>query len=107
MTTTAKTDPIRIAIARVVSYREIVSTHGYDLGRTPKTRTMRRAEAAMWINRGTSADLAKAEAYVAKENATRSPDDSAGPWKVFTFPVSEKDPLTAAKKAAMEADDRS
>lgn len=48
------------------------------------------AKACVWLNRGNDEDLAKARQFAATEGYT-----------VFTFPTSERDPLTKAKALIM------
>lgn len=63
-----------------------------DLGERPTMRTVRRAKAAMWLNRGTAADVDAAKRYAAGQG-----------HHVFTFPISVRDPLAAAKDAVLRA----
>lgn len=65
-----------------------------DTGRTerrdgnyfPVFEAAKRAVACVWLNKGTAADLARAEAYAKAEGFT-----------VITFPTNEPDPLGKAK----------
>jgi hypothetical protein len=49
-----------------------------------------RPEACVWLNEGTEDDIVKAKAFAKTEG-----------YRVMTFPVSEKDPLSKARKAVM------
>lgn len=62
-----------------------------DIGERPPMRPARLAKAAMWVNDGNAADLAKAERYAAREG-----------YRVLTF-TGEPDPLGAAKAAVLRA----
>jgi hypothetical protein len=62
----------------------------HDLGERPKFVDVEKAHAAVWINRGTQADLAKAHAYIQKTYPATG--------HVFTYPVTEKDPLGRARR---------
>jgi hypothetical protein len=61
-----------------------------DLGERPSMRPTRLAKAAMWLRKGTEADVEKARAYAAREG-----------HRVLTFPASERDPIGAAKAAVL------
>lgn len=63
-----------------------------DLNWFPEYEVCRVAKAAMWTNKGTSADIEKAEAYITTEKRDR-PDIA-----VLVYPVGEKDPLGRAKR---------
>lgn len=61
-----------------------------DMNWFPEFRAEAEGKACMWMNKGSAADVAKAEAYAAKEG-----------WKVFTYPTTERDPLGKAKAAVL------
>jgi hypothetical protein len=61
-----------------------------DLNWFPEFRTELEGKACMWANKGTDADLVKARDYAEKEGLL-----------VLTFDASEKDPLAAAREAAV------
>ena len=67
-----------------------------DLGAQPRMRTVRRPKAAMWLRRGTDADLARARAYCAAENARRG--EGEGPLRAVVLPDDEPEPLAVARK---------
>lgn len=75
-----------IVIAHTVIDREPVGSWRHDLGEHPKFIEVTRAKTAIWLNDGTEADVEKAKAYAASEDAY-----------VFTYPTSEPDPLKRAK----------
>lgn len=54
----------------------------------PEFVAKRVVKALVWLNEGTAADVAKAERYAAQEGYT-----------VLTFPLSERNPLEAARAA--------
>ena len=56
----------------------------------PEYRTDWEGKAAMWLRKGTEADIQKAKAHAAKEG-----------WTVYTFPTSERQPLEKAKQAIL------
>ena len=59
-----------------------------DLGARPGMKSVRTAYAAVWLNKGNKADIAKAEMHAA-ENESR---------RVFVYPTSERKPLERARK---------
>lgn len=65
----------------------------------PKTRTIPRAMTAMWLNEGTAADVKKAKQYL----VTDRPPEGSTFGAVYTYPVTEKDPLGRAKRDALAA----
>lgn len=73
-----------------------------DLGARPGFRLEVQGRAAMWLRRGTAADVAKAKAYAETETA-KNTDTARGPVQVFTFPTSEAEPLEAARRAVVAA----
>lgn len=50
------------------------------------------ARSAIWLNKGTRADAAKAAEYAAKDG-----------WTVYTYPTTERDPLAKARRDAIKA----
>lgn len=63
-----------------------------DLNWFPEFRAEWEGKAAMWKGRGDDTDLAKAKAYAATDGHS-----------VFTFPVTERDPLGKARALAVAA----
>lgn len=63
-----------------------------DMNWFPEFRAEWEGKAAMWLNRGTDSDVAKAKRYAASEGRT-----------VYTFPTDERDPLGKAREAARKA----
>ena len=78
---------VQIVLARTEEDYEVVRPGQSDIGIPAKTRVVLVPKALMWLRKGTSADVAKAEAHAKSEG-----------WRVFTYPTSEKDPLGRAKK---------
>lgn len=71
--------------------------YAHDLGQRPGTRVERVARAAIWLNKGTEADVVKARAYC--ENPTsRSSTDPESARYAFIYPPTEKDPLGRARR---------
>ena len=68
---------------------EILPGARVDLGERPKTRPVRIAKAAMWVNDGDAEDLDSAKRYAASQG-----------YGVVTF-EGEADPLGAAKAAVL------
>ncbi len=66
-----------------------------DLNRFPEYRAAWEGKAAMWLGKGTAADVPKAQAYLDSETYTAS--------AVYTFPPSEQDPLGKARAKAVAA----
>lgn len=64
-----------------------------------KTRAVPRAMTAMWLNQGTAADVKRAKQYL----VTDRPPEGATFSGVFTYPTTEKDPLSRAKRDALAA----
>ncbi len=62
----------------------------HDLGARPKMSDVKEARAAIWLNKGTQADLVKATTWVTK--------GYPGSGRVFVYPTTEKDPLGRARK---------
>jgi len=58
----------------------------------PEFKTGWEGKAAIWVRRGTKADLEKATRYA-----------NANGCRVFVFPIEERDPLGKARKAVMAA----
>ena len=88
------TDRICIVLARLVDDIEVISTDGLDLGKRPKTRTVKRPEAMVWLLDGTPADA---------EKASRFADNTD--FVVFTMAATESDPLGVAKRSVMALGD--
>lgn len=69
-----------------------------DLGARPNMRVQVQAKAAMWLNKGTEADIEKARAHVAKEH----PDNGRVYAYAFTWSAGKmagpKDPLKQARE---------
>jgi hypothetical protein len=65
----------------------------HDLGERPKFVDAKRAHAAMWVNRGTRADLDKARAWATREHP--------GSGRAYAYPVAERDPLGRARRDAI------
>jgi hypothetical protein len=68
---------------------EVVRQRRVDLGESPIMREVIIPHAAVWLNKGTLLDVAKAQAYAARET------DKA--IRVLTYPTTERDPLGRAK----------
>jgi hypothetical protein len=64
-----------------------------DLGHAPRMVPCRKTSAAVWLNAGGAADLAKANAYAAADKDKQV--------YVYTFPCAEKDPLGRARKQVL------
>ncbi|MES2156074.1 MAG: hypothetical protein V4510_13150 [bacterium] len=62
----------------------------HDLGERPKLVDAKKPHAAMWVNQGTRADVAKALAFVRK--------DYPATGRVFVYPTTEGDPLGRARR---------
>jgi hypothetical protein len=88
----AKADAVQIVLAWVTEDFRVVRERRRDLGERPELEKFNVGKAAMWLNRGTDADVAKARAYA------RAESDSDKTIHVFVYPSSVKDPLGAAKK---------
>lgn len=56
----------------------------------PQFTTDWEGRAAIWLNRGTAVDVAKATTFAASDG-----------HKVFTYPIDERDPLGRARAAAV------
>ena len=56
----------------------------------PEFEVCQRGEACVWLNQGTEADISKAKQFASPEG-----------YRVFTFPVSENDPLAKARNAVL------
>ena len=80
---------MQIVIAWTEESVEILPGARVDLGERPKTRPVRIAKAAMWVNDGDAEELAKARRYAASQG-----------YDVVTF-EGEADPLGAAKAAVL------
>ena len=80
-------EKVQIVLARTEEDYEVVRPGQSDIGIPAKTRVVLVPKALMWLRKGTSADVAKAEAHARSEG-----------WKVFVYPTSERDPLGRAKK---------
>lgn len=81
---------LTIVVARLVDDVTLVKRGQTDIGRPHQFAPTKRAEAAVWVNRGTADDLAKASAYAATEG-----------YRVLTFPCEERRPLEAARAALL------
>jgi hypothetical protein len=57
----------------------------------PEFESRWEGKAAVWLNRGTDEDVRKATAYARREG-----------YSVFTFPLSEPDPLRRARERVLE-----
>lgn len=81
---------VQIVIAYTEAGIEVLDTfttaRGDGINAVSRTKEIVVPHAAMWLRRGTSADVKKAEAHAATTGAT-----------VFTYPTSERDPLGRAK----------
>lgn len=64
-------------------------------GFQPELEAVTEGKAVVWANEGTQADLRKARAYAATCDAHQ--EVRVGEAVVYTFPVSEPDPLGKAK----------
>jgi hypothetical protein len=82
---------MQIVIAWTEEAQEIVKLGRVDLGESHKFKTIRRPMAAVWLNRGTESDAAKARKYAANEG-----------HRVFCY-ENERDPLAKARKDVMTA----
>ncbi len=63
-----------------------------DMNYFPEFRVEWEGKAAMWLRKGTDADLEKARKYAETDSRL-----------VFTFPKTEKDPLGSARNLAVKA----
>jgi hypothetical protein len=82
---------LTIVLGKLVTELEVTSTDGYDLGKRPKTREVKRPQTIMWLREGTYEDVLKAQAHAKSED-----------YKVFLYITSESDPLGQAKKELMK-----
>jgi len=78
----------QIVLARVVNDIIIIDTTGIDLGHTPKTKVVKKAETCMWLRKGQPTDIQKAKDYA------RSTNDG---WGVFLIDSQDRDPLGTTK----------
>lgn len=76
-----------IVLARLEDDFRVVSDAGRDLGRAPKIERFHRPAAVVWLNEGDALDAQKARAFAAKEG-----------YRVFLYPVTEREPLARAKR---------
>ncbi len=68
-----------------------------DLNRFPEYRAAWEGKAAMWLRKGTAANIPEAQAYINLNAATYTAS------AVYTFPPSEQDPLGKARARAVAA----
>lgn len=61
-----------------------------DLGALPGLREVTKPHACVWLNKGSDADIEKAQAFIASD----APDTG----RVFVYPTNEKDPLGRARR---------
>lgn len=82
---------IVLARAEMTGIRETGAMHRPDgVNWVPEIETCKRPVAMVWLNEATAADAAKAHAFANAEG-----------YRVFEYPLSERDPLTKAKNAVM------
>jgi hypothetical protein len=85
--------PVTIVVAWTEDEQELAPgqrSWRHDLGERPKLVDVKKPYAAMWRNRGTETDIAKAHEYSRKENPKTG--------RVMVYPTTEKDPLGRARK---------
>lgn len=82
----------QIVIAWPDETMELVDPGAPDIGRSAKFTARPIGKAAMWLRRGTPADLEKARAYCATEPGRRA----------YSYPISERDPLGRARREVIE-----
>jgi len=88
-------DQVICVVAWTAEDFAVVRERRADLGERPELRAVTVGRAAMWLNRATPADVAKARDY-----AERGTGDGT-PMVVFTYPVTEKDPLGRARREVL------
>ncbi len=96
------TDHMQIVVAWATK-TALVPTGRYvtrDLNRFPEFKADWEGNAAMWLRKGTDADVAKAQAFIDHDFAN-DPDRVAA--AVHTFPRTERDPLGRARAHAVHA----
>ena len=104
--TTKEAGAVSIVIAWADEDAVIAKEGRVDLGERHQFRAVIVGKSAMWLNRGTAEDVAKAEAYAARENGSEDYDGSryvprgetVRRMHVFVYPVTEKDPMGRAKR---------
>ena len=89
---TSRKPNVAIVLAWTDSDFRVVRERRTDMGERPELEAFRVGKAAMWVNKGTEADVVKANAYA------RSESDSDKKIRVFTYPTTLKDPLGAARR---------
>lgn len=80
---------MQIVLARIEEDFRVKELRRADMGERPIMEAVPKPVACMWLNNGSDADVAKAQAYARAEGYT-----------VFTYKGS-RDPLTQAKKDVM------
>lgn len=93
----------QIVLAWTDHVQEVVREGRVDLGERHRFREVTVGKSAMWLNRGSAEDLAKACAYATKEQerVARESDSigtSRSVYDVFVYPIGTKDPLGKARK---------
>lgn len=81
-------------LAWVVPDFEVVKQRRSDLGERPEMKEVKIPKAAVWLKRGTKADIEKAKAYAEKETDYKI--------AVLMYPTSERDPIGKAKRDVLE-----
>jgi len=74
----------------VVPTDKWTTSRGDGINAAKVLATVKTAKACMWKRRGNAADLYKATEYALKNG-----------FELFTFPMTEKDPLGAAKRLVL------
>lgn len=82
-----------IVLAWVLEDFEVVRERRADLGERPITRRVLVPKAAVWLKRGSAADVLRAQTYADKETGYKI--------RVFTYPTNERDPLGRAKREVL------
>jgi hypothetical protein len=83
-----------IIVAKTETQVEVVRQRRIDLGEKPITREVTVGKAAVWKADGTKAEVAKAKLWASKEGDG---------WMVFTYPITNDDPLGCARKDVVKA----
>jgi hypothetical protein len=96
----------QVVLAWTRETAELVDPHltRIDLGEWHKTRPVREGLAVMWARHGTEADVEKAKAHAAKEQSAADHDPlyaTGTGYRVFVYPLSEKDPLGRARREVL------
>ena len=80
---------MQIVIAWIEQDFNVISTDGYDLGKTPRIKHFDKVKTAMWKSNGNDKDILAAQEYVEKDGEGKT---------VIVFRKPVRDPLGLAKK---------